>query len=55
MIVASAGVAVGALYSSGMMEIARSGIFTPSMFSFDDVMIIFLSGHDYGCFTVGCV
>jgi phosphate/sulfate permease len=43
MIVASAGVAVGALFSSGMMEIARSGIFVPSMFSFDDVMIIFLA------------
>lgn len=43
MIVASLGVAVGALFSSGMMEIARSGIFTPSMFSFDEVMIIFLA------------
>lgn len=43
MIVASLGVAVGALFSSGMMEIARSGIFVPSMFSFDDVMIIFLA------------
>ncbi len=43
MIVASAGVAVGALFSSGMMEIARSGIFIPSMFSFNDVMIIFLA------------
>lgn len=43
MIVASIGVACGALFSSGMMEIARSGIFIPSMFSFDDVMIIFLA------------
>ncbi|UFH47135.1 inorganic phosphate transporter [Flavobacterium galactosidilyticum] len=43
MIVASLGVLVGALFSSGMMEIARSGIFVPSMFSFDDVMIIFLA------------
>jgi phosphate/sulfate permease len=43
MIVASFGVAVGALFSSGMMEIARSGIFVPSMFSFNDVMIIFLA------------
>ncbi|RAR48182.1 inorganic phosphate transporter [Flavobacterium lacus] len=43
MIVASIGVAVGALFSSGMMEIARSGIFIPSMFSFNDVMIIFLA------------
>lgn len=43
MIVASLGVLVGALFSGGMMEIARSGIFVPAMFSFDDVMIIFLA------------
>jgi phosphate/sulfate permease len=43
MIVASCGVLVGALFSSGMMEIARSGIFVPAMFCFNDVMIIFLS------------
>ncbi|WP_338377655.1 inorganic phosphate transporter [uncultured Flavobacterium sp.] len=43
MIVASIGVAIGALYSNGMMEIARSGIFTPSMFSFNDVIMIFLA------------
>ncbi len=43
MIVASLGVAVGALYSNGMMEIARNGIFTPSMFTFNDVIIIFLA------------
>lgn len=41
MIVASLGVLCGALFSSGMMEIARSGIFNPSMLSFNDVMIIF--------------
>ncbi|RTY82637.1 inorganic phosphate transporter [Flavobacterium sp. ZB4P23] len=43
MIVASLGILVGALFSSGMMEIARSGIFVPGMFSFNDVMIIFLA------------
>ncbi|MFN3640478.1 MAG: inorganic phosphate transporter, partial [Flavobacterium sp.] len=43
MIVASLGVLCGALFSSGMMEIARSGIFVPSMFSFNEVMIIFLA------------
>ena len=43
MVVASIGVAIGALYSNGMMEIARSGIFTPSMFSFNDVIMIFLA------------
>lgn len=43
MIVASIGIALGSLFSSGMMEIARSGIFTPSMFTFNDVMIMFLA------------
>lgn len=43
MIVASLGIAVGAIYSNGMMEIARNGIFTPGMFSFNDVMMIFLA------------
>jgi phosphate/sulfate permease len=43
MIVASLGVFVGSLFSSGMMEIARDGIFNPAMFTFDDVMIIFLA------------
>lgn len=43
MIVASVGVALGAFFSSGMMEIARSGIFVPAMFTFDDLMIIFLA------------
>lgn len=43
MIVASIGIAVGAVFSSGMMEIARDGIVTPSMFSFNDIMIIFFA------------
>ncbi|MDM1395814.1 inorganic phosphate transporter [Myroides odoratimimus] len=43
MIVASLGILVGAIFSGGMMEIARSGIFVPSMFSFNDVMVIFLA------------
>lgn len=43
MILASAGILCGALFSSGMMEIARSGIYVPSMFSFNDVMVIFLA------------
>ena len=32
--VASLGVLLGATFSSGMMEVARSGIFHPQMFSF---------------------
>lgn len=43
MIVASLGILCGAVFSSGMMEIARSGIFVPAQFSFHDVMIIFLA------------
>lgn len=43
MILASAGILCGAVFSSGMMEIARSGIYVPSMFSFNDVMVIFLA------------
>ena len=43
MIVASIGVAVGAIFSSGMMEVARKGIFNPSEFMFDEIMIIFMA------------
>jgi phosphate/sulfate permease len=43
LIVASLGVLVGSLFSSGMMEIARNGIFNPSFFTFDRVMIVFLA------------
>ncbi|GHV00906.1 phosphate transporter [Bacteroidia bacterium] len=41
MMVASLGVLIGATFSSGMMEIARSGVFHPEMFSFREIMIIF--------------
>ncbi|WP_156309200.1 inorganic phosphate transporter [Sphingobacterium endophyticum] len=43
MIIASLGILFGSIFSSGMMEIARSGIYVPSMFSFDDVITIFLA------------
>ncbi|GAB1856781.1 inorganic phosphate transporter [Flavobacteriaceae bacterium MHTCC 0001] len=43
MIVASLGVAIGALSSSGMMEVARKGIFNPSEFMFDEIMVIFMA------------
>ena len=43
MIVASLGVVVGATFSSGMMEIARKGIFHPELFTFSDIIIIFLA------------
>lgn len=41
--VAGLGVLVGATFSSGMMEIARSGIFHPDKFYFSEIMIIFLA------------
>ena len=43
MIVASLGIAFGALFSSGMMEVARKGIFNPEMFFFSEIMIIFMA------------
>lgn len=43
LIVAAVGIFVGAATSSGMMDIARHGIFTPNFYSFNDVMCIFLA------------
>ena len=43
MIVASIGIAVGAVFSSGMMEVARKGIFNPGEFMFSEIMIIFMA------------
>ncbi|MCM4158379.1 inorganic phosphate transporter [Antarcticibacterium flavum] len=43
LIVASLGVAVGAVFSSGLMEVAREGIFIPGKFYFEEIMIIFMA------------
>lgn len=43
MIVASLGIFIGAVFSSGMMEVARKGIFNPGAFYFDEIMIIFMA------------
>ena len=43
MIVASLGVFLGAATSSGMMEVARKGIFVPGEFYFDEIMYIFMA------------
>lgn len=40
---AAAGVLAGAAFSGGMMEIARNGVFVPSLFSFRDIMLLFLA------------
>ncbi len=43
LIIASLGVAVGAVMSSGMMDVARHGIMSPNNYSFNEVMTIFLA------------
>ncbi|CAL2089472.1 inorganic phosphate transporter [Tenacibaculum sp. 190524A02b] len=43
MIIASVGVFFGAVTSSGMMEVARKGIFNPNMFMFEEIMYIFMA------------
>jgi len=41
--VASIGVLFGAMFSSGMMEVARSGVFHPEQFTFPAIMTLFLA------------
>ncbi|PVX51917.1 phosphate transporter family protein [Balneicella halophila] len=43
MIVASVGVLAGSVSSSGMMEVARKGVFMPGMFQFDEIIILFMA------------
>ena len=43
MIFASLGIALGALFSSGMMEVARKGIFNPGAFNFEEIIYIFMA------------
>ena len=43
MIVSSLGIFIGAVFSSGMMEVARKGIFNPGEFFFDEIMVIFMA------------
>ena len=40
--VAGLGVMVGVMTSSGMMDVARSGVFYPDKFSYQEIMILFL-------------
>ena len=40
--IASAGIMVGVMTSSGMMEVARSGVFYPAQFTFAEIMMLFL-------------
>ncbi|MEX0996790.1 MAG: inorganic phosphate transporter [Flavobacteriaceae bacterium] len=43
LIVASFGLGIGALFSSGLLEIARTGIFEPSFFTFHQIIIVFVA------------
>ena len=43
LLVAALGIFIGASFSSGMMDIARHGIFNPNFFYFREVMCIFLA------------
>jgi len=43
MIVASLGMLAGVTFSSGMMEVARKGIFHPQYFTMPELMVIFLA------------
>lgn len=41
--IAAIGIIAGTMFSGGMMEVARKGIFNPHMFTLYDVMMIFLA------------
>ncbi|MFO7879706.1 MAG: inorganic phosphate transporter [Bacteroidales bacterium] len=43
MILTTVGIILGAVFSGGMMEVARKGIFHPEHFFFDEIMIMFLA------------
>ena len=43
MIIASLGILVGVTFSSGMMEVARKGIFHPKFFLMPELITIFLA------------
>ena len=43
LIVASFGILIGAVTSSGMMDVARHGMFHPDLFTFKEVMMLYVS------------
>lgn len=43
LVVASAGILLGVLTSNGMMEVARNSVFHPGMFSFENIMFLFVA------------
>ena len=42
LLVATAGILIGVITSSGMMEVARNGMFDPGLFTFHEVMMLYL-------------
>lgn len=42
-LMASLGVLIGATFSTGMMEVARKGVFHPDMFVFSEIMVLFVA------------
>ncbi len=54
LVVASCGILLGALMSSGMMDIARHGVMHPSHFSFMEVMTIFMAVMTADIFVLDC-
>ncbi|HKK63176.1 MAG TPA: inorganic phosphate transporter [Bacteroidales bacterium] len=43
LVIAAIGVLVGAVFSNGMMEVARKGIFNPEQYAFSEIMVVFLA------------
>ncbi len=43
MLIASIGIILGAMFSNGMMEVARKGVFHPESFAFSEIMILFFA------------
>ncbi len=43
LIIAGLGVILGAIFSEGMMEVARKGIFNPQYFNFQEIIFIFVA------------
>jgi len=43
MIMATLGILIGSVFSDGMMEVARKGIFNPEMFFFQEIIFLFLA------------
>ncbi len=54
LVVASCGILLGALMSSGMMDIARHGVMHPSHFTMTEVMTIFLAVMAADIFVLDC-